>query len=287
MPESPAAIPATCVPWNDEFGSVTSLPGAPEFGPGKTFATITFGVVDAVSPFGKPAGYEKPAGLKNGFVWSRPSSTMAILIPVPFAPSVCWITSAPMIDGERSSAIVYCTLGYTCVTYDWRISAGRRFAGRLIVSPSRMTRKRRPTCASGIARWSAATARACAWSTRARYARDAVLCTSSRRCAPALKSPRPVASASGGSRRSAMTRTSAEAPCFGSGIVPTRISGTVWSPKVRCTGTSAAEAGRAPRSAAQEARSGMARRNATKVPDTGTAGVGSRGWPEPSKESEP
>ena len=52
---------------------------------------------------------------------------MAILIPVPFAPSVCWITSAPMIDGERSSAIVYCTLGYTCVTYDWRMSAGRRF----------------------------------------------------------------------------------------------------------------------------------------------------------------
>ena len=49
-------MPATCVPWNDEAGSSGSRPGLPELGPGKTFATITFGVVYFVSPFGNPAG---------------------------------------------------------------------------------------------------------------------------------------------------------------------------------------------------------------------------------------
>ena len=104
-------MPATCVPWNDEFGSSGSLPGAPEFGPGKTFATITFGVTYFASPFGKPAGYEKPAGLKNGFVWSIPSSTTPILIPVPSAPVIWCRTSAPITEGEWSSASVYWMLG--------------------------------------------------------------------------------------------------------------------------------------------------------------------------------
>ena len=104
-------MPATCVPWKDESGSSGRCPGAPEFGPGKTFATITFGVVYFVSPLGKPAGYEKPAGLKNGFVWSMPSSTMPILIPVPSAPVTWCRTSAPITPFEVSSAIVYWTLG--------------------------------------------------------------------------------------------------------------------------------------------------------------------------------
>ena len=55
---------------------------------------------------GSPAGYEKPAGSKNGFDWSMPSSTTAILMPVPSADVVRRRTSAPMIDGERSSASV-------------------------------------------------------------------------------------------------------------------------------------------------------------------------------------
>src|SRR5690348_16398064 len=104
-------MPATCVPWNDESGSTARRPGAPAFGPGNTFATITFGVVHCVAPFGKPAGYVNPAGLKNGFDWSMPSSTTAILIPVPSADVVRRRTSAPMIDGERSRASVYATLG--------------------------------------------------------------------------------------------------------------------------------------------------------------------------------
>ena len=94
------------MPWKEEFGSTGRRPGAPEFGPGKVFATITFGVTYFASPFGKPAGYEKPAGLKNGFVWSIPSSTMPILIPVPSAPAVCRSTSAPITEGEWSSASV-------------------------------------------------------------------------------------------------------------------------------------------------------------------------------------
>src|SRR5207237_9302287 len=100
-PESPAAIPDTCVPWNDEAGSTASRPGSPAFGPGKTFATITFGVVHFVPPFGKPAGYEKPAGLKNALFWSTPSSTTPILTPVPSAPRTRWRTSAPITPGLR------------------------------------------------------------------------------------------------------------------------------------------------------------------------------------------
>ena len=46
-------------------------------------ATTTFGVVKAVCPFGKPCGYENPAGLKKGCVWSTPSSMIPILIPFP------------------------------------------------------------------------------------------------------------------------------------------------------------------------------------------------------------
>ncbi len=104
-------MPATCVPWNDELGSTARRPAAPERGPGKTFATITFGVVHFGEPFGKPAGYEKPVGSKNGFDWSMPSSTTPILMPVPSAPVVRWRTSAPITDGEWSVASVYVTLG--------------------------------------------------------------------------------------------------------------------------------------------------------------------------------
>ena len=44
--------------------------------------TITFGVVYFVWPFGKPAGYWKPLGLKYGFVASSPSSMIRDLHPV-------------------------------------------------------------------------------------------------------------------------------------------------------------------------------------------------------------
>ena len=100
MPDTPAAIPATWVPWNDDSGSTASRPGLPEFGPGNTFATITFGVVHFVAPFGKPDGYAKPAGLKNRLDWSMPSSTTAILIPVPSAPDAARSASAPITEGE-------------------------------------------------------------------------------------------------------------------------------------------------------------------------------------------
>src|SRR5207248_1783502 len=57
VPSSPAAMPATCVPWKDAARSTGSFPGLPEPGPGKERATITFGVVYDVSPRGKPVGY--------------------------------------------------------------------------------------------------------------------------------------------------------------------------------------------------------------------------------------
>src|SRR5207245_9779978 len=82
-------MPDTCVP----CGSVASnafVLFLSRTGPGKTLATITFGVVSFVSPFGKPAGYVKPAGLRNGLDESTPVSTTAILIPWPLSPvAVC------------------------------------------------------------------------------------------------------------------------------------------------------------------------------------------------------
>ena len=106
MPPAPAAIPATCVPWNDSFGSSGSLPARPLPGPGKARATITFGVVHFVPPFGKPGGYARPAGSRNRLSWSRPSSTMAIFTPAPPAPARAAETigadqGGTAVEGER------------------------------------------------------------------------------------------------------------------------------------------------------------------------------------------
>ncbi len=54
---SPAAMPATWVAWPEYFGSngrLAFLQVAP--GGGNDRATITFAVVNAVCPFGKPGG---------------------------------------------------------------------------------------------------------------------------------------------------------------------------------------------------------------------------------------
>src|SRR5471030_377109 len=103
-------MPDTWVPCGS-VGSNALLLDASRTGPGNTFATITFGVVSLVSPFGKPGGYEKPAGLRNGLDESTPVSTTAILMPSPFCPvaasrSVAWITLGP-----RSIVAVYDRLG--------------------------------------------------------------------------------------------------------------------------------------------------------------------------------
>ena len=99
MPATPAAIPATCVPWNESCRFSARWPCRPEPGPGNARATITFGDVHFLPPLGKPAGYEKPAGLKNGFVSSTPSSTTPILIPWPRPPVVAQNVSARITEG--------------------------------------------------------------------------------------------------------------------------------------------------------------------------------------------
>src|SRR5690349_16505562 len=84
VPWSPAAMPATWVAWSELTGSNGVRAYFHVFPVGANArATITFGVVNVVFPFGNPAGYVKPAGLKNGCDWSRPSSRTAILIPSP------------------------------------------------------------------------------------------------------------------------------------------------------------------------------------------------------------
>ena len=51
VPALPAAMPATCVPWNEMFGTNASRPWRPEFGPGNARATMIF----AVHPRSAPA----------------------------------------------------------------------------------------------------------------------------------------------------------------------------------------------------------------------------------------
>ena len=139
------------------------------------------------------------------------------------------------------------------------MSAGSFAAGSEIVSASRITRKRRPIRACGIARRSAAAMRACCSSIRRRYARDAEEARSSFRRTPAAYRLRPNWAASGGSGRSAITRRRPDG--FDSGMTPARTRGNVRSFSVRCTGTGRAAAGRTVTSAAQQARSGRMRRN--------------------------
>ena len=75
-------------------------------------ATITLAVVYAVLPFGKPAGIVKPAGAKNGCVWSTPSSMIPIFIPFPAVASVGPQTvGAPISCGVRSRSAWYVTDG--------------------------------------------------------------------------------------------------------------------------------------------------------------------------------
>src|ERR687887_2862326 len=165
---SPAAIPATCVPWNDAFRSTGSVPARPDAGPGNERATITFGDVKFVFPFGKPAGYEKPVAERNGFVGSTPSSTMPILMPSPFAPVVACSTSAPITAGLRFVSIRYVALEYTLRTNPSLTSLASFVNGRATVIPSRTTWYRSWIRACGIARRSTAASRRWAATTRAR-----------------------------------------------------------------------------------------------------------------------
>ena len=71
-------------------------------GPGNTRATITFGVVCCLSPFGKPAGYANPAGARNGLDESTPVSTTPIFMPWPLSPVAAWKSGAWITDGPRS-----------------------------------------------------------------------------------------------------------------------------------------------------------------------------------------
>jgi hypothetical protein len=63
--------------------------------------------VKAVFPFGKPAGIENPAGLKNGWAWSTPSSMIPILIPWPAVARVGPHTSGALIRGTLSSRLAW------------------------------------------------------------------------------------------------------------------------------------------------------------------------------------
>ena len=82
-------MPATFVAWSESTGSKGVFAYFHVGSAGANArATITFGVVYAVFPFGKPGGYVKFAGLKKMCVWSIPSSMIPIFIPWPAVASV-------------------------------------------------------------------------------------------------------------------------------------------------------------------------------------------------------
>src|SRR5438874_8177202 len=96
-------------------GSVST--GSVEPGAGNERATITFAVVYAAFPFGKPGGYEKPVGSKNGCRWSMPWSMIPIFIPSPAVPRVGpQSVVAPISRGVRSRDGWYVTVGQTLAT---------------------------------------------------------------------------------------------------------------------------------------------------------------------------
>src|SRR5581483_6057511 len=98
-------MPATFVAWSESCGSNGVFAYLQWLEAGENVrATMTFGVVYDVCPFGKPDGYEKPDGLKNTWLWSSPSSMIPILMPFPAVASVGPQTvGAPISFGVRSS----------------------------------------------------------------------------------------------------------------------------------------------------------------------------------------
>src|SRR5262249_50575659 len=102
---SPAAMPATCVAWNDCVGS-NGVVAYLYVGEGGATArcTITFGVARPERPFGNPPGYVKPAGLKTGGEAPPPASMIPILTPLPAVASAGpQSLSAPISSGERTT----------------------------------------------------------------------------------------------------------------------------------------------------------------------------------------
>jgi hypothetical protein len=94
-------------------------------GGAKALATITFLVVKAAFPRGKPAGIVYPAGAKKGCVWSTPSSRTAIFIPSPVEARLeVHSAGAPISRGELSRAKPYPTVGATEATPGSEASRG-------------------------------------------------------------------------------------------------------------------------------------------------------------------
>src|SRR5437868_9004765 len=108
-------MPATCVAWS-EFSGSNGVPAYFHVSPGgvNARATITFGVVYDVSPFGKPAGYARPPGSKYVCVWSTPSSMIPIFIPSPAVASDAPHTAGAWINcGPELRRLWYVTDGQT------------------------------------------------------------------------------------------------------------------------------------------------------------------------------
>src|SRR4029450_8431909 len=107
---------------------------------------MTFAVVNAVFPLGKPGGIAYVLGLKNGGAWSTPSSMIPILIPLPAVlksdPHIC---GAPIRPGLRSRSGRYATFGQTFATPGVAARRPSSDRGTTTARPSRMTLYRQVT----------------------------------------------------------------------------------------------------------------------------------------------
>src|SRR6185312_4513019 len=137
---SPAAMPPTCVAWNDSAESNGSLaPGWTGDAGANVRCTITLGVANRVWPFGKPGGYERPVASKNLCEASRPSSMIPILIPLPAVSRpvphslLAPITSGPwvIVDARlmRTAALAYDALGHVLAIPGTFASSGTLLSG--------------------------------------------------------------------------------------------------------------------------------------------------------------
>ena len=217
-------MPATCVPWNEACAVERELAAAARAGAGKARATITFGVVNCVSPLGKPGGYWKPARVEE-----RVRLVDAVVDDADLDPFPARAGRGLRAASRRSRA--------GCSLSDERVargsgrrgrrsraatSCGSSVAGALTVRPSRTIRKRCETRASGIARRSCGDRRAPARaSRRARYApRRARVRRRAGAAAPVARGRVRTPAASGGSRAWRSTRSRPRSCAGGNGIVP-------------------------------------------------------------------
>ena len=110
-PESPAAMPATCVAWKRRGGRRRVARGDPRAVRENCVRRSPSARSTSCRRAGIPADTQDRPERGTGSSLSTPSSTIAILTPSPRAPVSAWSSSAPITPGLVSVRRWYVTLG--------------------------------------------------------------------------------------------------------------------------------------------------------------------------------